>query len=69
MYERVEVSSNVKIDFIVVVITIMLRWLLAESAGHFWQPAEFENMANPDFENLKHLQNCGNLPLTAASRS
>ena len=24
----------------------MLRWLLADSAGHFWQPEEFENVAN-----------------------
>ena len=45
----------------------MLRRSLAESAGHFWWPAEFENVANPDFENLKHLQNPGHLPLTEAS--
>ena len=45
----------------------MLRWLYAESDGHFWQPAEFENVANPDFENLKHLQNPGHLSLTAPS--
>ena len=42
--------------------------VLAESAGHFWWPAEFENVANPDFENPKHLQNPGHLPMTAASR-
>ena len=64
---RVEVSSNVMIDFIFVAITIMFCWSLAESAGHFWKPAEFENVANPDFEILKHLQNPGHLPLTAAS--
>ena len=46
--------------------TIILR-LIAESAGHFWQPAEFENVANPYFENLKHLQNPGHLSLTALS--
>ena len=45
----------------------MIRWFLAESAGHFCQPAEFENVADPDFENLKHLQNPGNLPQTEAS--
>ena len=45
----------------------MVCWLLAESAGHFWWPAEFENVAKSDFENLKHLQNPGHLPLTAAS--
>ena len=39
---------------------------LIESAGHIWWPAEFENVANPDFENLKHLQNPGNLTLAAA---
>ena len=66
MYYRVEVSSNVKIDFIIVSIIIMLRWLLAESAGHFWQPVEFENLSNPDFKNLKHLQNPGYLSLTEA---
>ena len=43
----------------------MIRWLLAESAVHFWQSAEFENVANPYFENLKHLQKPGHLPLTA----
>ena len=48
-------------------ITIMLRRSLAESAGHFWQPAEFENVANPDFENLKHLQNPGYLSQTTPS--
>ena len=42
----------------------MLRWSLSDSAGHFWQPSELENMANPDFENLKHLQNPGHLSLT-----
>ena len=51
-------------DFIVVAATIMLRRLLAESAGHFWWPAEFEDVANPYFENLKHLQNPGHLLLT-----
>ena len=45
----------------------MLRWSLSDSAGHFWQPSELENMANPDFENLKHLQNPGHLSLTKAS--
>ena len=67
MYTRVEVRSNVKIDFIFVAITIMPRWLLAEIAGHSWHPAEFQNVANPDFENIKHLQNPGHLPLTAPS--
>ena len=47
--------------------SIMLRRLLAEGAGHFFQPAEFENVANPDFENIKHLQNQGHLLLTETS--
>ena len=55
------------IDFIVVAITIMLCWLLGESDCHFWQPEESENVAIPDLENLKHLQNPGNLLLTEAS--
>ena len=67
MYLRVEVSSNVKIYFIVVSITIMLHRLLVESAGNFWQPAEFKNVANPDFGNLKQLQNPGHSSLTAPS--
>ena len=45
----------------------MVRRSLAESAGHFWQPAEFENVANPDFEHTKHLQNPGHLSLTTPS--
>ena len=45
----------------------MLYRSLAESAGHFLQPVEFENVANPDFESLKHLQKCEHLPLTEAS--
>ena len=65
----VEFISNVKIEFIVIAITIMIRQLLDESAGQFLQPAEFENEANPDFENLKHLQNSGQLSLTAHSKT
>ena len=63
----IEVNSNINIYFIVVVIIIMLRWSLAKSAGNFWQPAEFENVANPYFKNIKHLQNPGHLLLTAPS--
>ena len=46
----------------------MLRWWLAESAGHFWWLVESKNVANPDFKNLKHLQNPGHLSLTEPSR-
>ena len=42
----------------------MLRCLLANSAGHFWWPEQFENVANPYFYNLKHLLNPGHLLLT-----
>ena len=45
----------------------MIYWLLTESAGHFWWPTEFENVANKDFEHLKHLENRGHLLLTAPS--
>ena len=45
----------------------MLHWSLAESDGHFLWPEEFENVANPDFENLKQLKNRGHLLLTAPS--
>ena len=47
----------------------MLCWLLAKSDGHFWWPREYENMANLDFKNLKHLQSPGHLILTKASMS
>ena len=45
----------------------MLRRSLAESAGYFWWPAEFENVANPDFNNQKQLQNPGHLLMTTHS--
>ena len=45
----------------------MLRRLLANIAGHFWWPEESENVANPYFNNLKHLQNPGHLLLTKSS--
>ena len=45
----------------------MLHRLLAESAGHFWWPEGFKNVADPDPENLKQLQNPGHLSLTAPS--
>ena len=48
---------------------IMLRQLIGESYGHFWKPTEFENVANPDFENLKHLQNPGHLFMAKGCRS
>ena len=47
----------------------MLHWLLAESAGHFWWLAESENVTNPDYENLNHLQNPGHSSLTGPSIS
>ena len=63
----VEVISNAKIDFIVVAVTIMIHQSLAESADHFWWPAEFENVANVYIKNIKHLENPGPLLLTAPS--
>ena len=41
--------------------------MIINSAGNLWQPAELENVANPDFEYLKHLQNPGHLLLTTPS--
>ena len=49
----------------IVAITIMINWFLAANPDHFWRPAKSENMANPDFEHLKHLQNLGHFLLTA----
>ena len=43
----------------------MLCQFLSESAGHFWWLVECENMANPDYQNIKQLQTPGHLPLTA----
>ena len=54
MYYKIEVINNINIYFSIIV---MLCWLRAESAGQFWWTEEFENVANPDFENLKQLQN------------
>ena len=47
----------------------MLYWLLGEIVDQFWKPAEFENTANPYFENINHLKNPGHLSLTAPSIS
>ena len=47
----------------------MIIWWLGESAGHFCHPAESKNVANPDFGNLKHLQNPVHLSLTKYSMS
>ena len=63
----IEVKNNIRIEFNVVAITSILYRLLAESYGCFCQQAEFENVANTEFENLKHLQNPGHLSLTEPS--
>ena len=67
MCKMIEVKNNIKIDFIVLAITTMLHCLLADNNGYFWQPAEFKNVANPYFGNMKHLQNPKHLTLTSAS--
>ena len=56
-----------RLYFIDVAITIMLRRLLADSAAYFWQRIEFKNVANPDFKNIKHMENPGHLSLTEPS--
>ena len=43
----------------------MLLRSLSESDGNFLWPEEFENVANPYFKHLKHLQNPGHLSLTS----
>ena len=45
----------------------MLHTPLADSANNFWWTGEFEDVENPDFENIKHLQNSGHLLLNAPS--
>ena len=45
----------------------MIRRYLADSAGQFWWPEEFEDVTNPYFDNLKHLLNPGHLLLTKSS--
>ena len=47
----------------------MIHWSLSESDGHYWQPAQFENVENPYFDNLKHLENPGHSFLTTPSIS
>ena len=44
----------------------MLRRLISASAVHFWRPEIFKNVANPDFENIKYLQNLGHFLLNAS---
>ena len=46
----------------------MIHKLLAMSVVYFWQPEIPENMENPDFVNLKHLQNLGHFLLTEGCR-
>ena len=43
----------------------MLRWSPADIAGRSGWPEELENVANPDFGDIQHLQNHGDLPMTA----
>ena len=62
MYYKIEVINNSTHIF---AITNMLHQSLAESAGHYWWTAEFENVANPDFKIFKHLQNPEHYLLTA----
>ena len=59
--------NNLNIDSSVITINITLRWLLAVMKGHFWRSAKIKilTLANLFFENLKHMQNSGTLPLTA----
>ena len=39
--------------------------MLATSASYFGSPEKFENMANPYFENINHLQNLEHISLVA----
>ena len=59
------INSNLKIKFIVVYITTMLRRLHDESAGQFWRPEKRKYLEDIDIKNLKHLQNLGHDFLTA----
>ena len=45
----------------------MLCQLLYNRDVHFWKSQEFENVANPYFKGLKHLQDPRNLSLNAPS--
>ena len=47
----------------------MLQWSLAVSAVSFWQPENFENLENPDSENLNYLQNLGHFFLAEPGTS
>ena len=44
----------------------MLRRSFSASAFPFWWPAKFGNVANPYFENIKHLQNLGHFLVTTS---
>ena len=67
MYYKIEYINNINKEFIAVITTITLRWLLAASASHFGgkQNSKILTLDNPGFVHLKHLQNPRNLLLTA----
>ena len=65
IYLFTPINSNIKIKFIVVYITIMIRRLHDDSAGQFWWPKKCEYLEDIDIENLKHLQNLVHDFLTA----
>ena len=64
MYVGLSLFSNITIYPTLNDICVVLCKSLAESSGRFWQPVEFENVANPDFKNLKYLQNPEHFSLT-----
>ena len=47
----------------------MIHWLLASSADSLLAASKNRNMADPDFKNLKHLQNLGHFFLTEPGKS
>ena len=64
MYYNIKVINNINIEFIYIYINITLYQLLAENVGPFGRPENPQNMANPYFEKIKHLQNLVTLTLT-----
>ena len=54
----------IRIIFFIIAIIITLNQLFAASYARFWWLSKFENLANPYFVNLKHLQNYEHFLLT-----
>ena len=52
VYVNIEVINIINTYLFVINITTVIHWFIYENTGHFWRLEKFENMPNPDFENI-----------------